>query len=85
MHMIELGQDRKIAALRSSVHVHFFLEVFMLLNDDKYYFNLAIKEAKKASKTNNVPVGCIIVFKNKVLKHIIKRIIKMFQYIMLKF
>ncbi len=39
----------------------------MLLNDDKYYFDLAIKEARKASKTNNVPVGCIIVFKNKVI------------------
>ena len=39
----------------------------MLLNDDKYYFDLAIREARKASKTNNVPVGCIIVFKNKVI------------------
>ena len=65
--MVELGQDRKIAALRSSMCVHFFLEVFMLLNDDKYYFDLAIREARKASKTNNVPVGCIIVFKNKVI------------------
>ena len=39
----------------------------MLLKEDDYYFDLAIKEAKIASKTNNVPVGCVIVFKNKVI------------------
>ncbi len=65
--MIELGQDRKIAALKSSVCVHFFLEVFMSLKDDKYYFNLALKEAKRAAKSNNVPIGCVIVFNNRVI------------------
>ena len=39
----------------------------MLLNDDKYYFDLAIREARKALNTNNVPVGCVIVFKNKII------------------
>lgn len=39
----------------------------MLLNEDNYYFNLALKEAKKALKTNNVPVGCVIVFRNRVI------------------
>ena len=39
----------------------------MLIYDDGYYFNLAIKEAKKALKSNNVPIGCIIVYKNKII------------------
>ena len=39
----------------------------MLIYDDGYYFNLAIKEEKKALKSNNVPIGCIIVYKNKII------------------
>ena len=39
----------------------------MLIYDDDYYFNLAIKEAKKALKSKNVPIGCIIVYKNKII------------------
>ena len=39
----------------------------MLIYDDGYYFNLAIKEAKKALKSNNVPIGCVIVYKNKII------------------
>ena len=33
----------------------------MLLNEDNYYFNLALKEAEKALKVEEVPVGVIIV------------------------
>ena len=33
--------------------------------DDEYYMNLAILEAKKAAKANEVPVGAVIVDKNK--------------------
>ena len=31
------------------------------------YMNIAIKEAKKAFKNNDVPVGCIIVKNNKII------------------
>lgn len=34
---------------------------------NEYYMDLAIKEAKKAIKHNEVPVGAIIVYKNKVI------------------
>lgn len=33
----------------------------------EYFMNLALKEAKKAFKKNEVPVGCIIVKNNKVI------------------
>jgi len=33
--------------------------------DDEYYMNLAILEAKKAAKIDEVPVGAVIVDKNK--------------------
>ena len=33
--------------------------------DDEYYINLAILEAEKAEKANEVPVGAVIVDKNK--------------------
>lgn len=39
----------------------------MLIKGDEYYFNLTLKEAKKAARSNNVPIGCVIVFKNKVI------------------
>lgn len=61
-HMFELGQDRKVAALRSSMCVHFFLEVFM-----NYYMNLAVEEAKKAYFNNDVPIGAVIVKDDKVI------------------
>lgn len=35
--------------------------------DDKYYMNLALNEAKKASDLNEVPIGCIIVQNDKVI------------------
>ena len=34
---------------------------------DEFYMNLAIKQAKKALKNNEVPVGAIIVEKNKII------------------
>ena len=39
----------------------------MLKNDDCYYFLQALKEANKAFKTDNVPVGCVIIYKNKII------------------
>ena len=34
---------------------------------DKYYMNLAFKQAQKAFKKNEIPVGCIIVENNKIV------------------
>jgi len=34
---------------------------------EDYYMNLAIKEAKKAFKLGEMPVGAVIVYKNKVI------------------
>ena len=34
---------------------------------DNYFMNLAFKEAKKAFKKNEIPVGCIIVKNNKII------------------
>ena len=35
--------------------------------NDEYYMNIAIKEAKKAFKTGNVPIGAVIVKYNKII------------------
>jgi tRNA(adenine34) deaminase len=37
------------------------------MKDDEYYMDLAIKEAKKAAAIDEVPVGAIIVDKNKTI------------------
>lgn len=34
---------------------------------EEYYMNLALEEAKKASKKNEVPIGCVIVQDGKVI------------------
>lgn len=34
---------------------------------DEYYMNLALDEARKASKLDEVPIGCIIVQNNKII------------------
>ena len=36
---------------------------------DEYYMNIALKEAKKAVKYNEVPVGAIVVKGNKIISH----------------
>lgn len=35
----------------------------MKVKDDKYYINEALKKAKTAAKIGDIPVGCIIVYK----------------------
>ena len=35
--------------------------------DDKYYMQLALIEAKKAFLENEVPIGCVIVYKDEVI------------------
>lgn len=37
------------------------------MHSDEYYMNLALNEAKKAAKLDEVPIGCIIVQNNKVI------------------
>lgn len=34
---------------------------------DQYYMNEAIKESKKAIKKGEVPIGCVVVFENKII------------------
>ena len=60
--MIEPGQNRKIAALRSSVRVHFFYGGCM--ND---FMNLAVKQALIAASNDEVPIGAVIVRNNEIL------------------
>ena len=63
--MLETGQDWKIAALKASKCVcHFFWSDIM---DDEYYMKIAIKEAIKARKKGDIPVGAVIVFNNKII------------------
>lgn len=62
--MFETGQDRKIAALRTSIYVHFFWVIFMYL---KKYMDLAFLEAEKAKKVGEVPIGAVIVCNNEVI------------------
>lgn len=65
MNILEPGQDRKIAALTISIHVHhlFWSDI---VNDDRY-MELALKEAVKAYKKNEIPVGAVIVLDNQVI------------------
>ena len=37
------------------------------MKNDIYYMNLALKEAKKAIKYGDIPIGCVIVMNNKVI------------------
>ena len=38
-----------------------------MIKDDKYFMNLALKEARKAEAIDEVPIGCVIVKDNKVI------------------
>ena len=61
--MSESGQNRKIAALRTSKCVYLFC---WRLSMNKY-MEIAIKEEKKSLKTNDVPIGAVIVENNKII------------------
>ena len=61
--MPEPGQNRKIAALRTTKCVYLFCWRIPM---DKY-MKLAIKEAKKSLKTNDVPIGAVIVENDKII------------------
>ena len=63
MKVIEPGQDRKIAALRSNFHVHFLFGGKM----NKNFFDIAFNYAQFSYKNNEVPVGAIIVKNNEII------------------
>ena len=62
----EPGQDRKVAALRDCIYVHHFFwrKKFM---EDELYMNIALQEAAKAYKKEEIPVGAVIVKNGKVI------------------
>lgn len=37
------------------------------MKNNDYFMNIAIKEAMKCKKTDDVPIGCVIVYNNKVI------------------
>ncbi len=71
--MFETGQDWKIAALRSSMCVHFFCDYMFhvkrwwcfYMNDE--FMRIAYDEAIFAFESDNVPVGAVIVRNGEVI------------------
>lgn len=61
--MLEPGQSRKTAAIITSVCVRFFY-VGDFMNQ---FFEEALKEADKAYRKSEVPIGAVIVFNNKII------------------
>ena len=59
----EPGQNRKIAALRIPKRVY----PFILGGNMNKYMEIALKEAKKSLKTDDVPVGAVIVENGRIL------------------
>ncbi len=39
----------------------------MIMTDDERYMKEAIKQAKKAARLGEVPIGCVIVYENKII------------------
>ena len=62
---LEPGQDWKIAALKVNECVCHFLLVGDNMNEK--YMTIALKEAKKAFKKNEVPIGTVIIKNNKII------------------
>ena len=62
---MEPGQNRKIAALTFNFYVHVF---FGVDNMNLKYMDIAIKEAEKALKNDEVPVGCVIVKDDQIIE-----------------
>lgn len=60
--IFEPGQDWKIAALRITKCVCFFK-----LGDNMDWMDIALEQAKKAYKKEDVPVGAVIVKNNKMI------------------
>lgn len=65
--MFEPGQNRKIAALRTSKCVCFFYKYRSCGDKMEKYMRLALKEAEKALKQDEIPIGAVIVKDDKVI------------------
>ena len=65
--IFETGQDWKIAALRINKCVCLFYVKGDFMKKDMVYMREAIKEAKKAYKTDDVPIGAIIVYNDEII------------------
>ena len=63
---MEPGQDWKVAALTFTSCVHFLFGCDKM-DKDKYYMSIALREAEKAYKKGEVPVGTIIVYQDKII------------------
>ena len=63
---MEPSQNRKIAALTINIYVHLFFKI-KGDNMQEKYMKLALKEAQKAYKKNEIPIGCVIVKNNKII------------------
>lgn len=61
---MEPGQDWKIAALTLNL---LCAPLLLRCNVDEYYMNIALKEAKKAEKKGEIPIGAIIVCGDKII------------------
>ena len=66
MNVFELGQDWKIAALRTNIHVHF---LFVGDNMEIRFMNYAFALAEKASIIDEVPIGAVIVKDGKIISY----------------
>lgn len=66
MNILETGQDRKIAALTNSIHVHYFFGVKLVMYR-KEFMKMAIEEGKKALLQDEVPIGAVIVKDNQII------------------
>lgn len=62
--MFELGQNWKIAALRTPLCACLFLRRKIM---EEKYMKEALNEAKKSFLHGDVPVGAVIVYKNKII------------------
>jgi len=62
---IEPGQDRKVAAIQASICVCHF--IYLMKHTEEYYMRLALKQAEKARDMDEVPVGAVIVYNDKVI------------------
>lgn len=65
MNKREPCQDGNVAALSDLFMCGGFSKI--MVKDNKYFMNLALKEAKKAEAIDEVPIGCVIVKDNKVI------------------
>ena len=67
MNISESGQNREIAALRVTVHVHHLFWSDICFMDDCEYMMMALEEAYKAYDIDEIPVGAVIVLNDTVV------------------